>query len=57
MIDFTGYCPKEIYYLSDIKDLIRLYIFISTNSIYDVCETISITNRKIEEHEAKRLDS
>jgi hypothetical protein len=36
------------------KDCIRLYVFISTNNIYDVSETIKITERSIKEEESIR---
>jgi len=39
------------------KFKVRLYIFISTNSIYDNCETINIKDREIKEEEAVRPKS
>jgi hypothetical protein len=57
IIDFTGYSPKDIYPLTFLQNKIRLYIFISTNSVYDNCVSINIKNREILEEEAIRPES
>jgi hypothetical protein len=46
VIDFCAYEPKNVFDVyKGLKNLTNLYVLISTNSVYDVCDAIEIKSR------------
>ncbi len=57
VVDFCAYQRKEVKsVIRGLKDLVKLYIFISTDSIYDVCDQTGLSTPVLEEEAVRPLD-
>lgn len=57
VIDFCAYQRKEVKsVVRGLKDLLRLYVFVSTDSVYDVCDPAGLSVPVREEEAVRPLD-